>query len=114
MSQPALSQEDYRILEFSYGRGGGVMPAELSHKWRRYHDVPGAARAELDHLVASGAGQWRPTPKHPSGEFVLTKPWMEYFAKKKSDALDHNLNLIWIALAGGAAAIIIGMLRSVG
>jgi|SRR5271170_766381 len=66
MPQDRLTHEDYRVIRYCYERGGKVKPAELTVKWRAYHDNRGAARAKLDYLVSVSVGHWKshiPMPK---------------------------------------------------
>ncbi|HMD55608.1 MAG TPA: hypothetical protein VKJ65_13755 [Phycisphaerae bacterium] len=104
MPQNTLTHEDYRVIRFCYERGGKIKPAELTVKWRAYHDHRGAARAKLDYLVSVGVGQWKGTIEHPQAEyFFLNKAWMEYFDNEKSKAFKQN---VW----GVVAIVAIGLL----
>lgn len=108
--QSALTNEDYRVLRLCYQRGGKLMPAELTVKWRAYHDRPGAARVKLNNLVRAGTGQWARTKEHPCGQFILDKSWVQYFDREKSDAFWGN-----VMVAGGiiVGAFVVAALTSV-
>lgn len=98
---PELNHEDYRVLKLSHQRGGRLMPAELTVKWRRYHDYPGAARAQLNELVKAGAGTWEKSGAHPYGQFVLSQSLRDAFNQKKTDDRWKNIFLIGGLVAGG-------------
>jgi hypothetical protein len=98
MSQSTLTAEDYRVMRYCYERDGKVKPAELTVKWRTYHDNRGAARAKLNYLVNAGIGHWKGTPEHPQADyFFLNKAWMDHFDKEKSDKFKIK---IWGIVAG--------------
>jgi hypothetical protein len=59
-----LAEGDYererrQLLDYIRQRGGSITPRDLTRGPRRYRDDPESAEADLERLVAEGAGYWR-------------------------------------------------------
>ena len=96
-----LIAEDYRVIRFCHQHKGTIKPAELTVRWRAYHDHPGRARSKLNALAESGVGLWRGTKDYPNNEFVLNDNWMEYLDHEKSTAFWNQI--AGVLLIGGLA-----------